>query len=98
MVVAVARVRFRLPASHSLKGKRKVMKSLLSQVRHRYNMACSETDFQDIWQSAEIGICTVGNSEPVLSSAMEKVLGFLESTCPCEIVDSELEIIHMGRR
>ena len=96
MIVAVARIRLHLPSAHSLKSKRKVMKSMLSQVRNRYNMACSETDFHDIWQSAEIGICAVGNSEPVLSSAMEKVLHFVEDTCPCEIVDSELEIIHMG--
>ncbi len=96
MIVAVARIKFHLPANDSLKGKRKVMKSMLAQVRNRYNMACSETDFHDIWQSAEIGICTVGNSEPVLSSAMEKVLRFVEDTCPCEVVDSELEIIHMG--
>ena len=96
MVVAVARIRFRLPANHSLKGKRRVMQSMLAQVRSRYNVACSETDFHDVWQSAEIGICTVGNSEPVLSSAMEKVLHFVEGKCSCEIIDSELEIIHMG--
>jgi len=96
MVVAVARIRFRLPSNHSLKGKRKVVKSMLSQMRNRYNVACSETDLHDFWQSGEIGICTVGNSESVLSSAMEKILFFIEDTCPCEIIDSELEIIHMG--
>ncbi len=96
MVIAVARIRFNLPGNNSLKGKRKVVKSLVAQVRNKYNVACSEVKFHDIWQTAEIGLCTVGNSEPVLASVMEKVLNYVENTCPCEVVDSELEIIHMG--
>ena len=96
MVIAVARIRFNMPGNNSLKGKRKIVKSIVSQVRNRYNVACSEVKYQDVWQTAEIGICTVGNSEPLLSSIMERVFDFVENSCPCEIVHSELEIIHMG--
>ncbi len=96
MVIAVARIRVHLPEAHSLKGKRKVVKSMVTQVRNRYNVACSEVNYHDVWQTAEIGVCTVGNSEPMLSSVMERILRFVENSCPVDVVDSELEIIHMG--
>ena len=97
MVVAVARIKFNLPDAHSLKGKRKVVKSMVSQVRNRYNVACSEVNFHDVWQTAEIGGCTVGNSEPMLSSVMERILSFVETSGQVDVVDSRLEIIHMGK-
>ncbi len=97
MVVAVARIKLHLPDTHSLKGKRKVVKSMVSQVRNRYNVACAEVSFHDVWQTAEIGVCTVGNSEPMLSSVMERILGFVESSSQVDVVDSMLEIIHMGK-
>jgi len=97
MVVAVARIKFHLHEIHSLKGKRKVVKSMVSQVRNRYNVACSEVNFHDVWQTAEIGVCTVGNSEPMLSSVMERILSFVETSGPVDVVDSKLEIIHMGK-
>ncbi len=96
MVVAVARVHFRLEAD-SLKGKRKVVKSVVQRVRNRYNVAVSEVGLHDLWQSAEIGICAVGNSEPVLSGIMERIITFVEQDALCDIVDSSLEIIHMGK-
>ncbi len=96
MVVAVARVRFQLEA-RSLKGKRKVVKSVVERVRSRYNVAISEVGLHDVWQSAEIGICAVGNSEPVVSGVMERIVTFMENNSECAIIDSSLEIIHMGR-
>ncbi len=97
MVVAVARIKFHIHEIHSLKGKRKIVKSMVNQVRNRYNVACSEINFHDVWQTAEIGVCTVGNSEPILSSVMERILSFVEATGSVDVVDSRLEIIHMGK-
>ena len=96
MVVAVARIKFHLPDNHSLKGKRRVVRSMVAQVRNKYNVACSEVKYHDVWQTAEIGICSIGNSEPVLTSFMDRILNFVEANCPCQVVDSKLEIIHMG--
>jgi len=51
----------------------------------------------DVWQNAEIGISAVGNSRPVINSVLDKILDFIEKTCPVEVTDTNIEIIHMGK-
>ncbi len=96
MVIGVARVKVRLPENHSLKGKRKVIKSMTAQVGNRFNVAVAEVAGNDLWQWAEIGVAAVGNSQPFINRVLDKVLDFIESSCPVELVDAEIELIHMG--
>jgi len=97
MIVGVIRLRVRLPGNHSLKGKRRVVKSLVGQVRSHFNVAVSEIALNDLWQKAEIGISTIGNSQPIINSVLDKIMEFIERTCLVEIIDTEIEIIHMGK-
>jgi uncharacterized protein YlxP (DUF503 family) len=97
MIVGVARLSVRLPENNSLKGKRKIVKSLIGQVGSRFNVAVSEVAEHDMWKNAEIGISAVGNSHSVINSALDKVLDFIESTCLVEIVETDIEIIHFGK-
>jgi uncharacterized protein YlxP (DUF503 family) len=97
MVVGIIRLRIRLPENHSLKGKRRVVKSLIGQVGSRFNVAVSEVALHDVWQRAEIGISAVGNSQPVINSVLDRILEFVERTCLVEVVDTDIEIIHLGK-
>ena len=97
MVVGIVRIRLHLEGNHSLKGKRKVIKSILQKVSSRFNCAASEVEFHDVWQSAEIGIATVGNDGPTINSALDKILDFIEKNVQAEVVESHLEMIHLGR-
>ncbi|MBW1670969.1 MAG: DUF503 domain-containing protein [Deltaproteobacteria bacterium] len=97
MIVGVIRLRVRLPGNHSLKGKRRVVKSLIGQVRSHFNVAVSEIALNDVWQKAEIGISTIGNSQPIINSVLDKIMEFIQRTCLVEIIDTEIEIIHMGK-
>lgn len=97
MIVGIARLKIRLPENHSLKGKRKVIKSLVEQVGNKFNVAVSEVADNDMWQSAEIGVSAIGNSQPFINGILDKVLDFVERTCPVELIDTEIEIIHLGK-
>ncbi|RKX62266.1 MAG: DUF503 domain-containing protein [Thermodesulfobacteriota bacterium] len=97
MIVGIIRLRVRLPGNHSLKGKRRVVKSLIGQVRSRFNVAISEIAMNDVWQRAEIGISTIGNSRLTINSVLDKILEFIERTCMVEIIDTDIEIINMGK-
>jgi len=97
MIVGIIRLRVRLPGNHSLKGKRRVVKSLIGQVRSRFNVAVSETALHDVLQRAEIGISTIGNSQPIINSVLDKILEFIERTCLVEVIDTDIEIINMGK-
>jgi uncharacterized protein YlxP (DUF503 family) len=93
MVVGICQLDFRIPENHSLKGKRHVIRKLIDRVRHRFNVAISEVGDNDLWQRAQIGICTVGNDRRHINSSLDKVLDFIEKMNLVEMVHTEMEII-----
>ena len=96
MVIGTLRISLRLAENHSLKGKRKVIKSLIAQVRNRFNVSASEVALNDAWHEAEIGIAAVGNSESFINSVLDKVMDFVERTTPAEVMRYQIELVHMG--
>ncbi len=96
MVIGTLRISLRLAENHSLKGKRKVIKSLLAQLRNRFNVSAAEVAMNDAWQEAEIGIAAVGNSESFINSVLNKLMDFVERTTPAEVMRYQVEVIHMG--
>jgi len=94
MVVGVAKLSLRLHGNQSLKGKRKVIKSICERVRQRFNLAVAETDSQDLWQAAELGIVAVGNEGRYIESKLDKAINFVGDIQLAEIVDVQRELIH----
>jgi len=94
MVVGVAKLILRLPGNQSLKGKRKVIKSISERLRQRFNLAVAETDVQDVWQTGELGIVAVGNQTSYIDSKLDKAINFVEDMQIAEIVDIKRELIH----
>ena len=50
--IGVLTLEIRVENAHSLKEKRHVVKSLKDRLRHKYNVAVAEIDYQDLWQQA----------------------------------------------
>ncbi|MCG6945266.1 MAG: DUF503 domain-containing protein [Deltaproteobacteria bacterium] len=94
MVVGIAKLSLRLHGNQSLKGKRKVIKSICERLRQRFNLAVAETDAQDLWQAAEVGIVAVGNEGRYIESKLDKAINFVEDTQLAEIVAVQRELIH----
>ncbi len=59
MVVGLGIITFRLHDCRSLKGKRKVVKSIISRLRNNFNVSAAEVGANDIYQRAEIGFALV---------------------------------------
>jgi uncharacterized protein YlxP (DUF503 family) len=94
MNVGVCKVSLRLPENLSLKGKRQVVKSITSRVRHKFNVAVAEVDDNDVWQLATIGICCVSNNRRYTNQVLSKVVDFVvNGRFEVEILDYEIEII-----
>jgi uncharacterized protein YlxP (DUF503 family) len=93
MVIGVCQLDFRIPENHSLKGKRHVIRKLIDRVRHRFNVAISEVGDNDLWQRAQIGICTVGNDRRHINSSLDKVIDFIEKMNLVDMVRTDMEII-----
>lgn len=95
MVIGVARVTLHLAASHSLKDKRQVIRSLLAQVKQRFEVAAGEVDRQDQWQVAVLGVSCVSTDARHADEIISKVVEFIATRkVEAEMMDYETEIIH----
>jgi len=95
MVVGTLIIEFRLHDNRSLKGKRKVVRSMVDKVKHRFNVAVAEIGSNDKWQKIELGISTVGNDRRHVDASLNNILTYLESLYLAEIVDSKAEILNI---
>ncbi len=93
MVIGICQLDLRIPENHSLKGKRHVIRKLIDRVKSRYNVAIAEVGDNDLWQRAQIGICTVGNDRRHINSSLDKVIDFIEKTNLVEMIHNEMEIL-----
>ena len=95
MVVGTLKIEFRLSDNRSLKGKRKIVRSMVDKVRNKFNMSVAEVGSNDRWQKIELGISTIGNDRRHIDSSLNHVLRFLDSLCLAQIVDTEMEIFNL---
>jgi uncharacterized protein YlxP (DUF503 family) len=94
MNVGVCKVSLRLPENMSLKGKRQVLKSITSRVRHKFSVSVAEVDDNDMWQRATIGICCLSNNRRHTNQVLSSVVNFIvNGRFEVEILDYEIEII-----
>lgn len=93
MVIGVLQVAIRLPESHSLKEKRRLVKSLVTRVRNKFNVSISEVDSQDSWQLATLAVAHVGNARRYTNELLDQALRFMEDVKKIEVVDSQLELL-----
>ena len=94
MNVGICRIYLRLPENLSLKGKRQVLKSVVTRVRNKFNVAIAEVDNHDSWQLATLGICCVSNNTRYTNQVLSKVVEFVtNSRFDIEILDYQIEIL-----
>ena len=95
MVVGTVKIEFLLYDNRSLKGKRKIVRSMIDKVKSKFNAAIAEVGANDKWQKIELGVTTVGNDRRHVDSSLNHILDFLESLCLAQIVNTEMDIISM---
>ena len=73
--VGVLTLEMRLNHSHSLKDKRHVVQSLKERLRHKFNVAVAEIDYQELWQRSVVAAVTVSSDHghaALILQAVEK--------------------------
>jgi len=96
MFVGVCRLALHLPASHSLKDKRQVLRRLIDRTRNKFDVAIAETGANDLWQRAEVGFAAVANERHHVESVIHNVLSFIDSLYVGEVLDRQIEILPFG--
>jgi len=97
MNIGSCRVKLRFPENESLKGKRQILKSIITRLRNRFNVSVAEVDDNELWQLATLGISCVSNNQRYTNEVLSKVVDFIANGhFEIEIVDYEIEIIPVG--
>ena len=90
----MCKISFRLPENLSLKGKRRVLKSITARIENKFNVSVAEIDDHDLWQLATIGISCVSNDKRQTNEVLSRVINFItEGRFEVEVLDYEIEII-----
>ena len=97
MIIAAAMITLVIPGNDSLKGKRRVVKSLIERVRHKFDAAVAEVGDNDLWQKAKIGVALVGNDAHLLEARLQQIMKFIENQHQAEIIDSQVELCYLEK-
>ena len=62
---------------HSLKEKRQLLSSLKKRLKNKFNIAIVESDYQDLWQKAQIAIVSLGSSRAILDNTFKEIEDFI---------------------
>jgi uncharacterized protein YlxP (DUF503 family) len=94
MNVGVCKIKLRLPENLSLKGKRRVLKSIITQTRSKFNVSVAEVGDNDLWQLATLGISCTSNNNRYTNEVLSKVVSFIANgRFDIEMLDYEIEIL-----
>jgi uncharacterized protein YlxP (DUF503 family) len=92
MIIAAVTFRLHAPWVHSLKEKRMVVKSLVTQLQNRFHVSAAEIDEQDTHQIIVIGAAAIVPHNAIADSLMDEISTFVEENTEAEILDELREI------
>lgn len=95
MVIGFGVLTFRLHDCRSLKAKRRIVKGIINRVRNHFNASVAEVGANDIHQRAQIGFSLAGSDHQVVNAKIDKIINFTDDLGLAEMIDSEMEIIHL---
>lgn len=94
MQVGILRLTLHLPENHSLKEKRRAVKSLLEKVHRRFNVAAVEVGDHERWQVASLAIGCISTEAPHAQQVLAAALAFIQHERPdLPLLDYETELI-----
>ena len=93
MTVGLCEIEISIPESHSLKDKRHILRSLLDNLRNKFNISAAEVDRQDAWQFAVIGVAFVSNDGKYSVQVLNKVMDTIRSNPRVVLIDYSIETL-----
>ncbi len=95
MVVGILTLELSIPAAHSLKEKRQVIKSVQARLRREFNISIAEVGRHDNHQIAVLGVACVSVDEKYAHGLLIRVVEWVEKTrLDCALADFQIEMVH----
>ena len=94
MTIGSCTIQLSIPSAHSLKDKRRVVKSAMARIRNKFNVSIAEIGANDHWQTAVLGVACVSNGQEQAHKLLAAVVSYLERIrLDAYLVDYEIEIL-----
>jgi len=82
-----------LPENNTLKGKRKIIKTIIGKIRNTFNASVAEVGANDVHRKAELGFSLVGNDRKKINSKIDKIFNMVDEMGLAEMIDTDMEIM-----
>lgn len=86
MHVAAVTVELRIRDMHSLKEKRRVVKSIIADIGKSHPVAIAEVDHQDLWQRSTLGIAAISTSPGQVDRMLRSINNDLDARDDVELL------------
>jgi len=91
MVVGLLSLDLHIPASDSLKDKRRVLRGLLDRLHNEFNVSAAEVGDNDVWRRGQIGVACVANDRAHADAVLQSALRLVESEDRLEVLRADME-------
>jgi len=94
MTIGLLTIELYLPLNDSLKGKRSIMKPLVTRLRRDYNVSVCESDAQDVLSRAVIEVVCVSQNGAVANQHLQKIANRVEHwRMDAQLIDYHIEMV-----
>ncbi|MBO8141012.1 MAG: DUF503 domain-containing protein [Firmicutes bacterium] len=93
MVVGLLTLELFIGESGSLKGKRRVLRSLRDRIRRKFNVSIAEVDGHDAWQRSTLGLALVTNDSRHAHQVLSTIVDLVRREPDVELTDYSIELI-----
>ncbi len=92
MIVGTVIVELYAPWVHSLKEKRRIVKSLIAKTQNKFHVSIAEIEEQDTHQIIVLGAACVTDSEVLAGRMMDQVIDFIQANTEADITAIQREM------
>jgi uncharacterized protein len=92
MIVGVLRIELAIGESHSLKDKRRVLKSLKDRMTQTFRVSVAEVEDHDVWQRAVLGVALVANESRHVESCLDKMVDWVRKQHSVTLIRYDREL------
>ena len=93
-IVGLCTLELQVPASSSLKDKRRVVRSVRDRLRSKFNVSVAEVGELDSWQFATIALVCVSNDRGYADGLLQRAARFVEDgRFDLVLLDYQIEMI-----
>jgi len=87
--IGLLEVEFLIPASHSLKEKRRVVRSIKDRLQQRLNISVAEVDHQELHGRCHLAVITVSSSRRDAEGRLASAEELISSNLEIQVIDRQ---------